>query len=68
MLDQPEYLTTKELAKLTRATEATVRYWRHMQTGPTGFSCGRRVLYARTVVEQWLRDLQTAPDAVKRSA
>ncbi|MGB6164030.1 MAG: helix-turn-helix domain-containing protein [Pseudonocardiaceae bacterium] len=60
MAEQDEYLTTDEVAKLARTSPATVRYWRHRGTGPDGFVCGRRVLYARTDVERWLRDLRAA--------
>ena len=67
-LDQTEYMTTGDVAKFTRAPEATVRYWRHMGTGPVGFKRGRRVLYARSAVEVWLRDLQERDAALQRPA
>jgi predicted DNA-binding transcriptional regulator AlpA len=51
-----ELLTTAEVALMTRAPESTVRYWRHLGTGPRSFRLGRRVVYRRHEVEQWLRE------------
>jgi excisionase family DNA binding protein len=57
-MQEDEYLTVVEVAKLTRTTPATVRYWRNQGTGPKGFICGRHILYARSDVAQWLEDLR----------
>jgi hypothetical protein len=46
-----ELLTTAEVAVITRAPIATVRYWRHLGTGPRSFRVGRRVVYRRSEVE-----------------
>jgi len=51
-----EYLTTDEVATKVRAKAETVRYWRHIGTGPKSFKVGRRVLYAVEDVERWLAD------------
>jgi len=42
-----ELLTITEAAQLLRAPVATLRYWRHLGTGPHSFRLGRRVLYRR---------------------
>ncbi len=42
-----ELLTLAEAAELLRAPVATLRYWRHLGTGPCSFRLGRRVLYRR---------------------
>lgn len=55
-----ELLTTDEVAVITRAPVATLRYWRHLGTGPKGFRLGRRVVYRRHDVEQWLSERETA--------
>lgn len=55
-----DLITTAEAAKLMRVAPGTVRYWRHIGYGPTGFRVGGRVLYDRTEVEQWLRDQRMA--------
>lgn len=58
-----EYMTTAEVAALVRSPAETVRYWRHMGTGPKSFKVGRRVLYARTDVEQWIEDARESGEA-----
>jgi hypothetical protein len=51
----PTYLTTVEVADLCRTSPETVRYWRFKgDYGPRSFKVGRRVLYARVDVEDWL--------------
>ena len=52
----PELLTTAEVASITRAPVASVRYWRFSGTGPRSFRLGRRVVYRRTEVEAWLAE------------
>lgn len=51
----PVFLTTDELAAITRRSPATVRYWRHAGTGPKGSRVGKRVLYRREDVAAWLK-------------
>jgi DNA-binding transcriptional MerR regulator len=60
MNELPDLMTTGEVAVLTRAPESTVRYWRYCGTGPSCFRVGRRVLYRRVDVEQWLAEQQKA--------
>lgn len=48
------YLTTEDVAEIARASASTVRYWRHMGTGPRSARVGRRVLYRETDVAAWL--------------
>ncbi|MEZ0490785.1 helix-turn-helix transcriptional regulator [Kineococcus sp. TBRC 1896] len=55
-------LTTADVARIARTGESTVRYWRHLGTGPRGFKVGRRVLYRPADVEAWLQ-AQEAADA-----
>jgi hypothetical protein len=47
------WLTTEDIAKRFRTSPWTVRYWRHMKSGPLGVSIGRRTLYDLTEVERW---------------
>ena len=56
---QPELLTLTEAAELLRAPVATLRYWRHLGTGPNSFRLGRRVLYRRADLRNWI-DAQAA--------
>ena len=59
MTDHPagresELLTVTEAADLLRAPVATVRYWRHLGTGPRSFRLGRRVLYRTDDLHAWI--------------
>jgi excisionase family DNA binding protein len=61
----PDLLTISEAADLLRAPIATLRYWRHLGTGPTSFRLGRRVLYRRDDLHAWIaachdRDLSSS--------
>jgi excisionase family DNA binding protein len=60
MIESNDFMTTAEVAQLTRAPQSTVRYWRHCGTGPKSFRLGRRVLYRRGDVDQWIADHETA--------
>ena len=51
---EPELLTITEAAELLRAPVATLRYWRHLGTGPCSFRLGRRVLYRRDDLKAWV--------------
>ena len=45
-----------EVADVVRVPVATLRYWRHLDTGPRSFRIGRSVRYWRTEVFAWLDD------------
>jgi predicted DNA-binding transcriptional regulator AlpA len=47
-------LTIQEVADVVRVPVATLRYWRHVGTGPRSFRIGRSVRYWRTEVFAWL--------------
>lgn len=51
-----ELLTIDEAAALVRAPVATLRYWRHLGTGPHSFRVGRAVRYWRRDVLTWLNE------------
>ena len=51
---EPELLTITEAAELLRAPVATLRYWRHLDSGPRSFRLGRRVLYRRDDLHAWI--------------
>ena len=53
-----ELLTITEVAELLRTPVATLRYWRHLRIGPPSFRIGRRVMYRRTDVEEWINAQQ----------
>jgi hypothetical protein len=49
-----DLLTIAEAALLLRAPIATLRYWRHLGTGPHSFRLGRRVVYRREDLCSWI--------------
>lgn len=49
-----DLLTVDEAAELLRTPIGTLRYWRHLGVGPRGFRLGRRVVYRRDDLEQWV--------------
>jgi excisionase family DNA binding protein len=51
---EPELLTITEAAELLRTPVATLRYWRHLGTGPRSFRLGRRVLYRSHDLHSWI--------------
>ncbi len=61
----PANLTTDEVAAVFRTSPETVRYWRHVGKGPASFKVGRRVLYAR---ETLLDFLEQARSGVEHTA
>lgn len=52
-----DYLTIPEVAKHYRTSEGTVRYWRHIGYGPKGVKLGTRVLYPRSEIDLFDREL-----------
>jgi len=51
-----ELMTIDEVSAMVRAPIATLRYWRHLGTGPKGFRVGRAVRYWRQDVLAWLTE------------
>jgi len=49
-----QLLTLNEAADLLRTPVATLRYGRHLGTGPEGFRVGRRVMYRLEDLDQWI--------------
>ena len=56
-----ELLTLSEVAELVRVPVATLRYWRHLGSGPQSFRIGRTVRYWRSDVFQWLEKQSSRP-------
>lgn len=53
-MQEDEYLTTAEAAAIVRRPGSTLAYWRYMGEGPPFAKIGKRVLYRRVDVEEWL--------------
>ncbi len=62
MTDDHELLTITEAADITRAPLATLRYWRHLGIGPRSFRLGRRVVYRRSDLQDWITAQQDGTD------
>jgi predicted DCC family thiol-disulfide oxidoreductase YuxK len=54
MHDDTDLLTIDEAAQLLRAPVATLRYWRHLGTGPRSLKIGRRVMYLHADLIVWI--------------
>ena len=61
-----ELLTISEVAAIVRAPLATLRYWRHLGTGPRSFRLGRRVVYRVGDLQAWIET--QASDSCARAA
>lgn len=48
-------LTTREVAELTGIPESTLRYYRHLGTGPKSGKLQGRVVYREHDVLAWIR-------------
>jgi predicted DNA-binding transcriptional regulator AlpA len=57
-----ELLTISEVAAIVRAPLATLRYWRHLGTGPRSFRLGRRVVYRLGDLRAWIDAQADASD------
>ncbi|WP_448617012.1 helix-turn-helix transcriptional regulator [Modestobacter sp. URMC 112] len=51
-------MTLAEAAAYLLTPVATLRYWRHLGTGPAGFRLGRRVVYRRANLDHWICEQQ----------
>ena len=60
-----DLLSITEVADLVRVPVATLRYWRHLGTGPRSFKVGRSVRYWRTDVLHWLEERSTDAHAAR---
>jgi len=49
-------LTLPEAAARLQTPVATLRYWRHLGTGPDSFRLGRRVTYRQADVDRWVAE------------
>ena len=58
-----ELMTMNEVADVVRVPVATLRYWRHLGSGPRSFRIGRSVRYWRTEVLLWLEQQSNNPQA-----
>ena len=55
MLIESELMTTKEVSKLLRLGEWTLRQWRKKSIGPDFYSMEGNIRYSKVNVEQYLK-------------
>ena len=55
-----EFWQAKQVAEHTGIPEGTIRYWVHVGYGPKSFKLGRRRVWRRSVVEEWLAAQEAA--------
>jgi hypothetical protein len=58
---EDEILSIEEAAAFLRAPVATMRYWRHLGTGPRSIKVGRHVRYWRTDLVLWVAEQTNGP-------
>lgn len=50
-----KFLTTAETSEMLNVPIATLRWWRHIGTGPKAFKLGaRKVMYKQTDLQAWI--------------
>lgn len=55
-----EYMSTGQVSQETGIPEATLRYWRHTNSGPASFTLGKRVVYRRSEIQRWIAEQEAA--------
>lgn len=67
-IDDMEVELIEQVSERTHVPEATLRYWRHLgDRGPKSFKVGRRVVYRKADVDEWLREQYNAEPARRRA-
>ena len=56
-----EMLSLAEACAFLRVPEGTLRYWRHLGSGPRSFKVGRHVRYWRADLILWLTEQTNRP-------
>ncbi|MGO9507583.1 MAG: helix-turn-helix transcriptional regulator, partial [Mycobacterium sp.] len=51
---EAEYFSASDLEQLTGTKASTWRYWAYLGVGPQSMKLGRRRVWKRSVIEQWL--------------
>lgn len=60
-----DLLTLAEAAALLRTPPATLRYWRHLGTGPCSFKIGRHIMYDENDLYGWIEQQRVNGPHVK---
>lgn len=62
----PDDLLLPEVATITRRSVDTLRWLRHKGEGPAGFRMGRRLVFRRGAVMEWIAEQERAQLASAR--
>jgi predicted DNA-binding transcriptional regulator AlpA len=62
-MDDDPLLLIDEVAKATRKSPATIRWLRHRGEGPPAFKLGRRLVWRRSGVIEWIAEQERAGTA-----
>jgi predicted DNA-binding transcriptional regulator AlpA len=55
-----DFLTANQLEELTGTRASTWRYWASVGEGPASFKLGRRRVWRKATVLQWIAEQETA--------
>ena len=55
-----DLLLLEEVAALSRMSVSTLRWMRHKNAGPPAFRLGRRLVFRRSAVQQWISQQEQA--------
>jgi prophage regulatory protein len=53
-----DYWTAPELEEITGTPASTFRYWAYIGQGPPSLKIGRRRVWKKTVIREWLDRLE----------
>lgn len=56
MSEAPRLLRVDQVSAMTGVPENTLRYWRHVGTGPRSAKLGRRIVYREADVTDWINE------------
>ena len=59
-MNTSEYVDSLDLEKLTGTKASTWRYWASIGTGPASFKLGRRRVWKKSTVLEWLAEQEAA--------
>lgn len=55
-----QYLNARQAYEMTGTPEATWRYWAHIGRGPASIKLGRRRVWKRSAIEEWIAEQERA--------
>jgi len=59
--ENPDLLTTEQVAELLHVSDRTVIRWRNERIGPPWCKLGRQIRYRRQSIEKWIAESEQTP-------